>query len=333
MEMFYQAISFIAHGYIRGRLQDNPITRIPESLARPWLQLAEALGTKAIVTYCSSVLYNFRLLDPSQPLSLDNVWSLHTSSGSIDESWFYTVSLLIEAQSGELIPLFLQLQEVADAQNYNSLQTGLQQLSARITDLQTNFLGRMYEENIPAVFYQRVRRYLSGWFNDEHMPKGLYYGLDPNPRRLAGGSAAQSPLIQCLDIVLGIRHAKRPDHEDTGVGSAGNYLLEMRQYMSANHRAFLEWLEGRVNLWAAIGKDGVPEECREAFNECVRRLRCFRDKHLAMVTTYINIQAAKSDAKSSVKGTGGSNPVPFLKEVRSHMETVVLPERPNKPHA
>lgn len=334
METLYQTISFIGHGYVRGRLHDKSMTKIPECLAKLWIELAESLGTQPIVTYCSSVLYNFRLLDATQPLSLENIWTMHTSSGSMDESWFYVVSLIIDAQSGELIRLFLDLQKAATAQDHNALLAGMQQLAELISQLQST-LVRMYEENIPAVFYQRVRRYLAGWLSDEQMANtgvdgsgGLVYGSESKPRSLAGGSAAQSPIIQCLDIVLGIRHARRPDHEDTGVGSAGNYLMEMRQYMSANHRDFLVRMEDHVNLHGALiqMEDDNPlvMNCKEAFNECVRRLRCFRDKHLAMVATYVTAQAARCETQAAIKGTGGSNPIPFLKEVRSHMANVVI---------
>lgn len=230
---------------------------------------------------------------------------------------------MIEAQSADLIRIFVEIVETAANSDYQRLCDLLNRFAIKIGELQS-ILVRMYEENIPAVFYQRVRRYLSGWYNDDQIPGGLLYGDESTPRKLAGGSAAQSPLIHCLDIVLGVRHAKRVDHEDTGVGSAGNYLVEMRRYMSANHRDFLTWLEDHVNIHELVTKPEVPVPIKDAFNECVRRLKSFRDKHMAMVSAYVNVQANKTESKLAVKGTGGSNPIPFLKEVRSHMDTVYI---------
>lgn len=252
-------------------------------------------------------------------LPCSNVWTLCTSSGSIDESWFYLIALMIDSRSGEIIRLIIDSANAARSCSHDALLEYLTKLAALISDLE-RLLMRMYEENIPAVFYQRIRRYLGGWLNDEELPEGLLYGDDPIPKRLAGGSAAQSPIIQCLDLALGIRHADPQAGEvDTGVGSAGSYLKEMRRYMARGHREFLDWLEQNVNLREALLVPGAPVPVLEAFNGCVQALRSFRDKHLAMVSTYVTAQAAKAADGRTVKGTGGSNPIPFLKEVRSHM--------------
>lgn len=234
---------------------------------------------------------------------------------------------MIESRSGEIIRLIIESVNAAKTGSYETLLSHLAKLSLAICNIEATLM-RMYEENLPAVFYQRVRRYLSGWLNDEELPEGLLYGEDPTPRRLAGGSAAQSPIIQCLDIALDVRHAApQTEQVNTGVGSAGAYLREMRQYMSRNHRDFLGWLEENANLRKALLLNpNVPSLVRETFNDCVQALRSFRDKHLAMVTAYVTIQAAKAATSRTVKGTGGSNPIPFLKEVRSHMDRLELEE-------
>ena len=257
-----------------------------------------------------------------------NLWTLTTFSGAVDESWFYTVSIALEAHSAEIIRLCLDISEASNDEDYPHLQSLLHELATKINEL-TSTLVRMYEENIPAVFYQRVRPYLAGWLNNDALPGGIYYGNETTPRKYAGGSAAQSPLIQSLDIVLGIRHAKCLDHENTGVGSAGNYLVGMRRYMSTSHREFLGWLEENINIHAMLNRPGVPANVHEAFNGCVSSLRTFRDKHMAMVCAYVNVQATKCAIKgeAELKGTGGSNPIPFLKEIRSHMDKVVIGDK------
>lgn len=311
------------------------------------MQVSHALGLLPIITYSGTVLFNFRLLDSSKPLTLEyvvvivvsvplsnrclhssNVWTIITASGSIDESWFYLVALAIEAHSGFLLRLFVDLRNAGVQKDYVAMERLFHVLARRIGEMRSILL-RMYEENIPAVFYQRVRRYLGGWLNDETLPNGLIYEPETVGRRHAGGSAAQSPIMQALDIVLGVRHARKPDHEDTGVpSSAGAYLIEMRNYMTREQRECLSWLEENINLHAMVREAGVPPAVREAFNECVAQLRLTRDKHIGIVSTYIIAQAQKTEHKTKVQGTGGSNPIPFLKEVRSHMDTVHITSLP-----
>lgn len=251
-----------------------------------------------------------------------------TATGSIDESWFFMVALAIDARSGHLLRTFLTAANAAQLGDHAALHAQLVEIATEIGKIEV-ILMRMYEGCIPAVFYQRVRRSLGGWLNDPHLPDGLQYGPAGGEewKRLAGASAAQSPLMQALDVVLGIRHARRPDHEaNTGVASAGNYIIEMRNYMSREQRGCLEWLEEHVNLYHLVHEPGVSDETRRVYGECVAKLRSVRDKHLAMVSTYIVAQAQKGEDRNvKVTGTGGSNPIPFLKEVRSHMDSVATP--------
>lgn len=251
-----------------------------------------------------------------------------TASGSIDESWFYLVALAIEAHSGFLLRLFIDLRNASVRKEYDTVERLFRVLSSKINEMR-GILMRMYEENIPAVFYQRVRRYLGGWLNDEQLPNGLIYEPELMGRSYAGGSAAQSPIMQALDIVLGVRHAKKPDHEDTGVPySAGTYLIDMRNYMTREQRECLRWLEENINLHGMVREADVPTSVIEAFNDCVAQLRMTRDKHIGIVSTYVIVQAQKKEGQMKVQGTGGSNPIPFLKEVRSHMDTVYISSHP-----
>lgn len=234
--------------------------------------------------------------------------------------------MAIESCSGEIIRLILNSASAAGSCSYEALLDHLTKLASAIINLESTLM-RMYEENIPAVFYQRVRRYLSGWLNDEELPEGLLYGEDPTPKLLAGGSAAQSPIIQCLDIALDVQHGDpQAETVNTGVGSAGAYLREMRRYMARGHREFLGWLEENINLRKSLLKSNMPSSVRRAFNDCVQAVRSFRNKHLSMVSTYITVQATKIASGHPIKGTGGSNPIPFLKEVRSHMDHLELNE-------
>ena len=52
------------------------------------------------------------------------------------------------------------------------------------------------------------------------MPRGLVYeGVGPEPVELSGGSAAQSSLLHCFDLLLGVQH-------ETDSGDTSLYTLE-----------------------------------------------------------------------------------------------------------
>jgi indoleamine 2,3-dioxygenase len=245
-----------------------------------------------------------------------------TASGSIDETWFYLVSIAVDCHSGKMLTTSIEIANAFHRIDYVEMHSLLLQLAEIIVEIERVFC-RMYEENIPAVFFQRIRRSLAGWLNDSDLPDGVYYGDEREGRRYAGASAAQSPVIHALDVVLGVSHkSKNDDNGETGVTSAGAYILDMRNYMAKNHRDMLRWLEENICIRSMVSGKDIPQNIKDAYNFCLQKLRSFRDTHLAMVSNYIVVQAQKSN--SAIKGTGGSNPVPFLKNVRSHMDNLPL---------
>lgn len=44
---------------------------LPSSIATPWIQVAEAIGTRPVSTYCSTAMFNFRLINPQEPITLE----------------------------------------------------------------------------------------------------------------------------------------------------------------------------------------------------------------------------------------------------------------------
>lgn len=69
------------HPITRGRPNSEPATSLPEPLAALWIAAAEARDRLPILTYASFNLYNWRRIDPEQPVSacffkLDVKWWL-----------------------------------------------------------------------------------------------------------------------------------------------------------------------------------------------------------------------------------------------------------------
>ena len=277
-----------------------------------------------MTTYSSTVLFNFRRIDPSKPISMENVWTLATSTGSVDESWFFVVSLGIEAESGNLLRTGFELDAQLKTDPTLPSAVRLMDQFTLLIDRMAGILVRMYEECMPMVFYHRIHRYLGGWRNSSDLPRGLFYGDDEEPRQLAGASAAQSPVIQVIDIVLGVKHGHHDADTDTFVGSSGTYLLEMREFMTREHRECLQWLEGHMRVRENILASPPNSPIRVSYQNALNALRRLRDKHLQIVTNYVVIPARKTDGQAEIHGTGGSNPIPFLKEVRDHVTEAAI---------
>ncbi|CAI2163268.1 6547_t:CDS:2 [Funneliformis geosporum] len=210
-------LSFLAHGYVWGKYE--PISdRLPPNIAIPWVKVSDYLDVAPICNHAAVVTWNWRLLFSNEPFDLNNLATLITFSNTLDESWFYLVTTAIEGFGGRaLTSIMTAIQAVYDG-NDEQLINALKVISSTISDINAT-LQRMFEKCDPYVFYWKVRPYLSGWKNEDLLPRGLIYeGVDENDengnpiyRQYIGGSAGQSALIQALDIALNI------DHYPTGV--------------------------------------------------------------------------------------------------------------------
>lgn len=271
------------------------------------------MGVPPVATYAATVLFNYKhKTELKEPEDFEIEF---TFTGTEDEKWFYAVSAAIDIQSESII---------ACAERLFDANVDFDLIGREISEslmLMTGILNKMYEKCRPEVFYGQVRRYLAGWLNDPELPDGLIYELADGNRttmKLAGGSAAQNPTIQLFDILLGVKHAS--DSDDlmiSGYNVNGcprmNYLGAMRTYMPAEHREYLNNLEKRIKEYNLVER----YKGTEGHNSCVKALANFRSEHIKMVARFIVCQNKSS---GSPLGTGGSNPIPFLKKCRDETE-------------
>lgn len=220
-------LSVLGHAYVWGG--ERPARELPRSIAMPWWGLAEALGRKPIASHASMVLHNWRMLDADAGMKLDNLGALLQIVGGQDEQWFYLVPVAIEAEGAAALPAILRAQEASAEGAVESLVPELDFIAARLAKI-TAILQRTPEHCDPYIFYHRVRPFLTGWPE----PGLIYEGVSREPKRFAGGSAAQSSLLQSIDAGLGV------SHEDE---ESAPFLIEMRGYMPPKHRQFIELLE------------------------------------------------------------------------------------------
>lgn len=345
----YQVLGFLAHAYIWG--VNEPTDRIPECVARPLVETANVLGLPPLATYAGLCLWNFKQIIPSgdsrknpglNDLDLDNLTTINTFTGSIDESWFYLVSVFFEYKGAGTIRTGVESMTHARNGDTDKLVASLQNLAEAIDEL-GSVLMRMEEMCDPHVFYYRIRPYLAGWKNmaDVGLTKeGVFYGNDPIPKAYAGGSNAQSSLIQFLDSLLSVKHysaGERPVPHRTPAAAAAaakpsnDYLMDMRQYMPRKHREFLAAIDTESCIRDFVMKNKDNSALILAYDACLAMIKLFRDKHIQVVTRYVVLQAKQAPKMGSLltlrsglakkklgaeKGTGGTSLLPFLKQCR-----------------
>ncbi|KAH8902361.1 Indoleamine 2,3-dioxygenase [Coniochaeta sp. PMI_546] len=307
----YSLLTFMAHGYIWGG--DSPSDRLPPAIAVPLLEVSEHLEVPPVATYASLCLWNFKPLFVDESIdNLENLATLNTFTGALDESWFYLVSVAIEARGGPIIPLMLTAIAAARAGDAATVTRCLQTFAERLDDLGT-LLQRMNESCDPTIFYHRIRPFLAGSKNmaEAGLPHGVIYedgtGTEEY-RQYSGGSNAQSSIIQFFDIVLGVDHhptgerRSRADSLSDREGRASkpkhNFIMEMRKYMPGPHARFLNDVQAVANIREFVDDNQSDVQLCIAYDACLSMLRVMRDKHIAIVTRYIVLPSREVRARS-----------------------------------
>lgn len=302
--------------------------RIPSPISIPLLAISEHLGLPPVATYAGLVLWNYKSLNLHDPLyKLDNLATLNTFTGSLDEMWFYLVSVEIEASGGKLMHDMLEAFRAAEKKDTDGVLNALREFSPRLDEIAV-LISRMQEECDPAVFYYHIRPLLSGSKNmaAAGLPNGVIYDTgkgDESYRQYSGGSNGQSSLIQFIDIVLGIRHgptghsppatrpclatsapastasadapSDAPSHAPSHAPSdeENSFIHDSRMYMPAPHREFLERVAACPNIKQYVLSLPENKELITAFDNCIKAATHFRNAHMNIVHRYITTLARK----------------------------------------
>ena len=194
----------------------------------------------------------------------------------------------------------------------------------------------MDEKTDPDVFYNTLRPFLAGWENmsDSGLSNGVKYGRNGEYKKFAGGSNAQSSLIQFLDILLNVKHNptgsknEKPETDSSSKFRPKSYIYEMRNYMPKIHREFLENFSNICNVKEFVFSNKENLSLYQSYEKCLDELKMFRDKHMQLVTRYIIKPAKKRAIEGSenkntkeasglaITGTGSTSFVLFLKQCR-----------------
>lgn len=295
-------LTYMASAYVWGGAE--PARRLPRAIAAPLDALAARMERVPIIHYACT-LHNWRRVAPDQPLTLENLDTPVCFLGGADEKWFFQVALGVELAGRPGIPAMIEAKRAAAAGDADRLAPALRAVAAA-TRAMTAALERTAEWCAPWAFYHRVRPWVASW----PAPGLVYEGSsDESPRPFAGGSAAQSALVQAVDVVLGIVH----DGADTS-----RFLTDMRRYMGPGQRRFLSALGNGASVRDLCGRTQGP--ARAAYDEAVDAVEGLRKVHTGIAIGYI-VNVARDEA---ARGTGGTELGRFLRATRDETRAARL---------
>lgn len=318
----------ITMAYVWNRGDGDVCKVLPSNIAVPYCKLSEKLGLPPIMVYADCVLANWKKKDPQGPLTYENMDVLFSFPGGDCSRGFFIVSLLVEIAAASAIKVIPTILNAVQDQEKDTLEKALLDVTSCLHEALEVF-HQIHEYVDPDLFFNVLRIYLSGWKGNPQLPEGLLYeGVWDTPKKFAGGSAAQSSIFQCFDVLLGIE-------QSAGAPSAAEFLQEMRTYMPPAHQNFLRSLESGPSVREFVRSQG-DASLQKIYNECVKAMVSLRSYHLQIVTKYILIPAQKKQSKENQtseespdpgnKGTGGTDLMKFLKSVRGTTEKALLKE-------
>ncbi|PWZ03642.1 IDO-domain-containing protein [Testicularia cyperi] len=247
--------------------------RLPASIAVPWVQLSQKLDLPPILTYATTVLWNWAYIDPARGLEKDNLRIVETFTGTKSEEHFFLTSLLIEARGVEALELMrVSLDEafVGDRVARRRIAGNLVRLAAVIKDLSV-LMRDVRTDCDPKTFYWGIRPWFVGSDTVEagEQPGWHFEGVDPEGvlRTFSGPSAGQSSMIHAIDVFLDVDHTRRkqrvnrPQASGDNRGADATFMERMQLYMPGHHRAFLTHLK---NISFDDDEDEDDEDLAEA---------------------------------------------------------------------
>ena len=302
-------LSFLANMYVFA--PDHPVAgAIPRNLALAWHSVACRLGRPPMLTYASQVMYNWRRVDRRGSVEVGNLHMIQNFLGGMDEEWFVTIHVHIEAVAGRALALLIPGQEAVSRREAETVVRCLESVTETLHEMRT-ILERMPERCDPNTYYHRIRPYMFGWKNNPELPDGMVYtGVEAygnRPRQFRGETGAQSAVIYAVDGFLGIEH---------GYDEMRAYLMEMRDYMPVQDRHFVETVErGPSARQLALERGNDLPGLRNAYNAAVEALYEFRKLHIEYAALYV-LKPGQRENKGHV-GTGGT---PFTVYLKKHID-------------
>lgn len=146
----YATLATVSNAYVWCLGEDSAATVLPRQLAVPFVAAAEHFDLPPVVTHAAVVLWNWCLVDPARPFSLDNLSTLHGMHGGTDEKWFFLVTVAIEKRGAAAIAAVFAAYDALAAASEEGVAACLVTIAEVLGDVKAILL-RMREQCAPEV--------------------------------------------------------------------------------------------------------------------------------------------------------------------------------------
>jgi len=295
LQLYYLRVGFLASAYIN-QVGEEPSRVLPANLAVPLCRACKLLNRPPILSYDGYALYNWKRFQPNQPIALGNIDTLQNFVHLYDEHWFILVHVEIEATAARILDAVATARAALEANASSLVDDSVEKIASAVTD-QVRVLRRIPEKMSPPLYYKTFRPYIR-FFED------VEYEAEVPGGRVAVGSAArlrmnfrgetgaQSSIMPLLVAFMKIPH--RPS-------MLTNHLIDMRNYMPAEHRRLLEMVESMPGVRRFASKRN--------YNAVLDAMAEFRSVHYGWAQEYINRWT------DDPRGTGGTPYMKWLKQL------------------
>lgn len=291
LRLYYVRLGFLASGYIN-QVGEKASHTLPQNIAEPLCHVCQLLGRPPTLSYDGYALYNWRRLNSSGPIALDNIDTIQNFVKLYDEHWFILVHVEIEALASQIFSAILGLFEADGFEDRERVDRAVRSIT-HVVQQQTTVLQRIPEKMSPDLYFRTFRPYIRFFENV------VYEGVDQGAVNFRGETGAQSSIMPCLVAFFKIPH--RPS-------ALTNHLADMRQYMPREHRELI----GRIAAMPSVRE----VSSRDAFNAAMEAIAQFREVHFGWAKHYIDERVADP------RGTGGTPYMMWLaqliRETRDH---------------
>ena len=324
-------LTFLVHFYVHSTPlpEGTPSVIIPRAIAVPLVDVSKMLGTAPVMTFADTVLWNWELVDPSQPLSATNIRYVNLFSGTETERQFYAASGAIELKGVEMLQIiegFVSLPNTTDCASISKIQHDLVHLEKIIREM-TNIFRGIREKVDPKVFHWYCRPWWNGSpCQNSPDPVWVYEGVSQGGLSdLQGPSAGQSTVMHALDIFLDIDHKlvqkREPAPSAENRRADTGFMERMRRYMPGLHREYLARIAAVPQSVREVAK--ATSCLQEPYNGAIEALKELRTVHIRIVCLYVISQTHASPPPTMnahetgvATGTGGNEASVLIKHTR-----------------